>query len=74
MPEVRTWDSPHSRILAALATVILLGACQVSEETQALMDEFNRTVPVCTGMADCEAKWQAAYEWVQFLFCLHAKD
>lgn len=49
---------------APLALAAVLGGCQVPAATQALIDEYNATIPVCEGAADCEAKWQAAYSWV----------
>jgi len=48
-----------------MATVmLLLSACGISAETQALINEYNRTVPVCEGDADCTVKWEAARNWV----------
>lgn len=45
----------------ALAT--LLSACAVSPETQALIDEYERTIPSCNSQADCDSKWAAARSW-----------
>ena len=45
-------------------SLLLLGACSIPAETQALIDEYNRTIPVCEGTADCNAKWEAARNWV----------
>jgi len=44
--------------------LVILNACGLSAETQALIDEFNRTIPVCEGNLDCDAKWEAARNWV----------
>lgn len=52
------------QLAAAGVTVIMLGACSIPAETQALIDEYNRTIPVCEGAADCAAKWEAARNWV----------
>ena len=50
--------------LVALSTLVL-SACSISAETQAKMDEFNRTIPTCSGEADCSSKWNAALNWVE---------
>jgi len=44
---------------------VTLAACAVSPETQAKMDEFARTIPVCSNAAACEPKWSAALAWVE---------
>lgn len=42
----------------------LLAACAVSPETQAKMDEYARTIPVCSSAEACQPKWNAARAWV----------
>lgn len=41
-----------------------LSSCAVSPETQARMDEFQRTIPTCSSGADCSSKWTTARAWV----------
>ena len=41
-----------------------LAACAVSPETQAKMDEYASTIPVCSSAPACQSKWQAARAWV----------
>lgn len=52
------------RKIGMACTMLLLGACSISAETQALIDEYDRTIPECEGAADCTGKWEAAYNWV----------
>jgi hypothetical protein len=52
------------RWLFLCATAVLISGCGISAETQALIDEFNSTIPECQGTADCTAKWEAARNWV----------
>ena len=54
----------HWAILPTLA-VLLLASCAVSPETQARMDEYARTIPSCSGDAECERKWAIARTWTQ---------
>ncbi len=50
--------------IAALFIGSLLSACAVSPETQALIDEYERTIPSCNNQLDCETKWAHARAWV----------
>lgn len=43
----------------------LLSACASSPETQAKIDEFERTIPTCSSDANCQAKWAAARAWAE---------
>ncbi len=43
---------------------VVLAACAVSPETQAKMDEYARTIPVCNSAEACQPKWNAARAWV----------
>ncbi len=52
------------KLCILLPCMVMLSACGVSAATQAKIDEFNRTIPSCSGAADCAAKWQAARTWV----------
>ena len=54
------WHLRHITIVL----VVLLNACSVSSETQALIDTYNSTIPTCTEGADCVTKWEAARSWV----------
>ncbi len=54
----------RGRVLAISGAALALAACGVSEEYQARLAEFERTIPVCAGEAECAAKWSAAREWV----------
>jgi hypothetical protein len=51
----------------ALVTVAsgLLSTCAIPAELQAKMDEYARTIPTCSGNADCERKWSLARAWVE---------
>ena len=59
----------NTRKLKQIALILLsaglLSACGVSAEMQAKMDEFDRTIPNCSGTADCSSKWAAARNWVE---------
>lgn len=46
------------------SAMLLLGGCGVSAATQAKIDEYNRTIPSCSGQNDCAAKWAVARTWV----------
>ena len=50
--------------LTLWSAVLVLTGCGMSAESQAKMDEYNRTIPMCQGIADCQAKWTAARNWV----------
>jgi len=50
--------------LVLCTTALAANSCGISTETQALIDEFNRTIPVCEGTADCSAMWERARNWV----------
>ena len=51
--------------LALLSTLafLMLVSCAVSPETQAKMDEFERTIPTCASEAECARKWNVARTW-----------
>jgi len=52
------------KLAAAVITTALLVGCATSPERQAKQAEFSRTIPTCSGTADCNAKWEAAQLWV----------
>lgn len=43
--------------------LLMVTACAVSPETQAKIDEYNRTIPACSSNLDCQTKWAAARAW-----------
>lgn len=53
------------KMLAAttIASSALCG-CATPPEVQAKQSEFLRTIPTCTGVDDCNAKWDAAQLWI----------
>lgn len=51
------------RMLLLVTLALVAVGCAVSPEIRALMDEYERTVPVCASELDCRAKWQAARAW-----------
>ena len=52
------------RLAVAIITISLLAGCATSPEMQAKQAELSRTIPTCSGAADCNAKWEAAQLWV----------
>ena len=50
-------------LVASLAVGALLTACAISPETQALMDEYERSIPTCSNSLECQSKWAAARSW-----------
>ncbi len=48
-----------------IPVVLLLSACAMSAENQALMSRAQQTRPSCTGPEECELKWAAARRWIQ---------
>ena len=55
----------HSFIktLLGFALLGLAAACTISPEIQAKMDAYDRSIPRCSGAAECEEKWQVARDW-----------
>jgi hypothetical protein len=51
------------RTIGMLTMALAAAGCAVSPEIQALMDEYERTVPVCSSEQDCQVKWRAARAW-----------
>ncbi|MCH2357054.1 MAG: hypothetical protein MK319_10360 [Pseudomonadales bacterium] len=52
------------KFIATTFTALSISACAVSAATQALMDEYERTIPSCASDQDCGPKWAAARTWV----------
>jgi hypothetical protein len=52
------------KFIAMIFTALSISACAVSAATQALMDEYERTIPSCASDQDCQPKWTAARAWV----------
>lgn len=52
--------------ITVILVATLMGGCAITPnpQRQAMMDEINRTIPVCSGTEDCNAKWEAAQLWV----------
>ncbi len=50
---------------ALLAAAVALSSCAVSEQTQAKMDEFERTIPSCNSASECQSKWDIARAWTE---------
>jgi len=53
-----------SHQISAVLGLLILGGCGISAETRSLIDEYNRSIPICDGEADCRLKWETAYNWV----------
>lgn len=51
--------------ISILFSGLVLGACAISPEIQAKMDEYARTIPTCATTADCQGKWNMAIAWVE---------
>ena len=64
MPALDISRLPVRKFFLLIISALSLSACGVSEETQALIDEYNRTIPTCEGEVDCAVKWATAREWV----------
>ncbi|GJM13258.1 MAG: hypothetical protein DHS20C12_16610 [Pseudohongiella sp.] len=56
-------DYIYTRTLLPLFAAALLVSCAASPETQAKMDEYARTIPICSSDAECQRKWSLAREW-----------
>lgn len=59
MENTRTVRPIYSVLLA-----VLVASCS-SSPYQAQREEFNQTIPECSGTADCQTKWAAALAWVR---------
>ena len=52
------------KFIATTFTTLSISACAVSAATQALMDEYERTIPSCASDQDCGPKWADERTWV----------
>lgn len=53
------------RLLTVFAAVLIAGcATGSSPQVNAKRQQFEATIPTCSGEADCSAKWDAAQLWV----------
>ena len=62
---MRKTISVRSGLLSVAVLASLMTACAVSPETQALIDQYESTIPSCTTQIDCETKWANARNWVR---------
>ncbi len=51
--------------LISLLAVLAVVSCAISPQTQAKMDEYARTIPVCSSDAACDRMWAAARTWTE---------
>lgn len=51
-------------IITAGLTALLVSSCAISPETQAKMDEYDRTIPTCPSADQCRSNWSAARAWL----------
>jgi len=50
--------------LITVVSLVSVAGCMTTAERQEKQDELARTAPVCSGEADCNAKWEAAQLWI----------
>ena len=50
------------RVMATLGAA-LLASCAVSPQTQAKVEEYARTIPMCSSDAECDREWALARQW-----------
>jgi len=49
--------------LFAVISALSIEACAAGPSPQ-VVQQFQNTIPTCSGEADCKAKWEAAQLWV----------
>lgn len=54
-----------AKCLLMISLSVVLASCAIAPETQAKMDEYQRTVPICDDASDCQSKWSQALAWVR---------
>ncbi len=48
-----------------ICSLLSLVGCASSDRLQQYQsDDFDRTIPTCSGKVECEIKWEAARQWV----------
>lgn len=52
------------RLATLLGVIATLNACATATPSPEVRAQFESTIPVCSGEADCKAKWEAAQLWV----------
>jgi hypothetical protein len=50
-------------VLVVGITALVTGGCAAGPSPQ-VVQQFQNTIPTCSGDADCKAKWEAAQLWV----------
>ena len=54
----------YAKFCIMITGIVTLASCAVSPERQAMIDEFEQTIPTCLSASDCRPKWAAARTWV----------
>jgi len=52
------------RRFAITLGLLLLSGCAESPQFVAKRERIEETTPICVGVEDCDAKWEAARHWV----------
>ncbi|MDP3124577.1 MAG: hypothetical protein Q8M84_02990 [Thiobacillus sp.] len=52
--------------LIGIIGLVLMGGCATTPDPQrlAMQEQINQTIPTCSGVDDCNAKWEAAQLWI----------
>lgn len=52
--------------LIGIIGLVLVGGCATTPDPQrlAMQEQINQTIPTCSGVEECNAKWEAAQLWV----------
>lgn len=52
--------------LIGVIGLVLIGGCATTPDPQrlAMQEQINQTIPTCSGVDDCNAKWEAAQLWI----------
>lgn len=52
--------------LIGVIGLVLVGGCATTPDPQrlAMQEQINQTIPTCSGVEECNAKWEAAQLWV----------
>jgi hypothetical protein len=52
--------------LIGVIGLVLMGGCATTPDPQrlAMQEQINQTIPTCSGVDDCNAKWEAAQLWI----------
>jgi hypothetical protein len=55
------------KLLVVILFMLAVNGCVTTGQNkaaQAKLNKFENTIPICDGVADCQAKWEAAQFWV----------